>query len=304
MRIRKNTYSRRQRAAIADIIKPLSDADALVDFNNLRAFERPNAGLSRVGNKVVDRFTYHERLNTVGNKGINFYDLLFNREMFLEKRYVQNAIAFCERDDARLQPIEKTWIRVMTMYFGSVNIFRPLIAAKLYDLFAPTCVLDPTMGWGGRLVGAMVRDVPRYIGIDSNTNLRAPYKKLLKLLKPQSKTKAALRFEDALGVDYTKLKYDMVLTSPPYFHIEKYGDADDSLYTTKDEWYNLFYKPLFRRTFDSMQIGGYYCLNVPEEIYANACAPLFGAAHAVISFEKKPRPNNYKENVYVWRKQA
>lgn len=302
-RIRANTYSARERAAIAATIKPVSDAGALADFGALRARDHSRAaGLSRVGNAAVDRFTYAERLNTVGSKGINFYDLLFNREVLREKRYVQNVLAFCERTDALPQPIEKTWARIMSMYFGSVNIFRPLIAAKLYELFVPACVLDPTMGWGGRLVGAMALNVPRYIGVDSNLALKRPYRAMLKLLKPESKTKAVLKFEDALGVDYAGLKYDMVLTSPPYYSTEKYGGADSPPYATKDEWDNMFYKPLFRRTFDAMQRGGHFCLNIPQEIYERACAPLFGPAHAVISFEKKPRPNAYKESVYVWRK--
>ena len=37
---------------------------------------------------------------------------------------------------------------------------------EIYHLFNPHTVLDPTMGWGGRLVGACVLDVPKYIGID------------------------------------------------------------------------------------------------------------------------------------------
>ena len=301
-RIRANTYTARQRATIAETIKPISAETALADFGALRARDHSRAaGLSRVGNNAVDRFTYGERLNTVGSKGINFYDLLFNKEVLREKRYVQNVLAFCERTDAVPQPVEKTWARIMSMYFGSVNIFRPLIAAKLYELFRPTCVLDPTMGWGGRLVGAMVLDVPKYIGIDSNLALKKPYREMLKLLKPESKTRVSLKFQDALDVNYEKLTYDMVLTSVPYYSVELYGGAC-SPYATKAEWDNMFYKPLFRRTFDGMAPGGYYCLNIPREIYESACEPLFGVAHAAISFEKKPRPNSYAESIYVWKK--
>ena len=302
-RIRANTYTARQRAAIAATIKPISPEAALADFGALRARDHSRAaGLSRVGNNAVDRFTYPERLNTVGSKGISFYDLLFNKDVLREKRYVQNVLAFCERTDAVPQPVEKTWVRIMSMYFGSVNIFRPLIAAKLYELFRPTCVLDPTMGWGGRLVGAMVLDVPRYIGIDSNLALKRPYREMLKLLRPESKTKAVLKFQDALTVDYSKLKYDMVLTSPPYRNLELYGADGAPPYASKEDWDSEFYMPLFRRTFDGLQPGGFYALNVPADIYKSACVPLLGPAQAVISFEKKERPGTYKESVYVWRK--
>ena len=31
-------------------------------------------------------------------------------------------------------------------------------------------------------------------------------------------------FENAINFDYSKIKYDMVLTSPPYYFLEKYSN--------------------------------------------------------------------------------
>jgi tRNA1(Val) A37 N6-methylase TrmN6 len=303
----RHAYPARTRRAIAESIKPVSEPDADTDFARLRAFDsaHDDIGLRRVGNKSVDRFTYAERLSTTGNKGISFYDFYFNRNKFVEKPYVARALEAVARETRSDANPPKAWIRVFTLYFGSVNIFRPLVACKIYALFRPTHVLDPCAGWGGRLAGAAAMDVPRYTGIDSNTRLREPYRKLTEFLATRSDTKARMIFKDALAVDFSKIDYDMVLTSPPYYDIERYGaDAEDAspLYTSRDEWNTLFYRPLFEKTFAAMRAGGYFCLNVPPDIYNSVCLDVLGAADAVLAFQKKARPNQYAESIYVWRK--
>ena len=46
---------------------------------------------------------------------------------------------------------------------------------------------------------------------------------MVKLLnKLGTNTKIKLMFKDALKVDYSKLDYDCVLTSPPYYNVEVY----------------------------------------------------------------------------------
>jgi 16S rRNA G966 N2-methylase RsmD len=93
----------------------------------------------------------------------------------------------------------------------------------IYNRFKPTSILDFTMGWGGRLVGACAMDIPSYIGIDLNKNLIKPYEEMVKTLKELgTKTEIKLIFKDALKVDYSKLNYDCVFTSPPYYNIELY----------------------------------------------------------------------------------
>lgn len=328
LNISPNNYTKKQKRNISSKIKPISDEDALSEFIKLRNYNLTHIGLSRVGNKTVDKYTYSERLNTTGNKGLSFYDFYYNNSKFKTKRYINNLFNYCVEEEInkkfkkelkiknkmdgrsdigneRLFPDLKIWVAIFNMYFGSVNIFRPLISAKLYDIFKPNAVLDFTMGWGGRMVGAMALNIDTYIGIDNNMNLQKPYKDMVKLLKPHTSTRVKLMFKSALDVDYIKLKYDMVLTSPPYYDIELYGDDADTvecLYKTKNEWDELFYRPLFSRTYSGLKMGGYYCLNIPEILYDSVCVPLFGPANTTLFFDKKPRPNKYREFIYVWKK--
>lgn len=274
------------------------DFAKLVDIGCNAASKSPRV---HVGNKIVDQFTFVERLNTVSRKGLSFYEFWANLATFKKKANLMRFMEYQKKDhDATNET--KLWYNVYRLYYGSVNIFSPLVAMEYYCRFRPKSVLDMTMGWGGRLVGACALDVPHYIGIDANIHLRAPYKQMAKFLSSRCKTKMELYFQDALTVDYTQLDYDMVLTSPPYYNIERYNDVH--AYTQKDEWDAVFYRPLFWRTFAGLKRGGYFCLNIPVELYERVCVRLLGDAQMRFELKKESRSKSdtYKEYVYVWKK--
>ena len=160
------------------------------------------------------------------------------------------------------------------------------------------------MGWGGRLVGACALDIPNYIGIDSNSNLREPYNKMTEFLKKNSKTNVKLYFQDALTVDYSKLNYDLVLTSPPYYNIEKYGTHGNDKNKTKEQWEKEFYIPIFERTFKYLKKGGYYCLNIPKEVYEKVARKTLGKPCIKMLLPKVKRftDEKYEEFIYIWKK--
>jgi hypothetical protein len=193
------------------------------------------------------------------------------------------------------------WYRIFNMYFGSVNIFKPTIAMNIYYKYKPKSILDMTMGWGGRLVGACALDIPNYTGIDLNKDLIKPYAEMVDVLSNYSTTKITLIFKDALKVDYSKIHYDLVLTSPPYYNIEQYSHQPR---INKDEWDETFYKPLVLKTWKHLQKGGHYCLNVPKDVYERVLKNILGKAHALIPLVKSKRTPNekYKEFIYVWLK--
>ena len=55
-------------------------------------------------------------------------------------------------------------------------------------------------------------------------------------------------FKDALTVDYSKMDYDCVLTSPPYYNTEVYRGTNQAKYKTKGDWNKKFYRQLFSKT--------------------------------------------------------
>jgi hypothetical protein len=256
---------------------------------------------SRLGNIVVDYFTYQERLNTVSQrKHVSFYQLWAHRRLWAKKKYVAK---FLEMYSSVYSSEPVLWHNLYKLYFNSTNIFKPLLAMEIYRKYRPRAVLDPTMGWGGRLVGACAIDVPRYIGIDNNLALRRPYEKMCDWLRAGDRTvtKMDIRFCSALEVDYSALTYDMVLTSPPYYNVEMYGGKRP--YDTKEEWVDEFYRPLFERTWGALQKGGHYCLNVSSDIYSDVCVPILGKCSSKIPLKISVRNENARaEFIYVWDK--
>ena len=319
----KKKTRRHNRKIITHELKSLSEKDIEKDFKNLTSIGcRLKVGArSRVGNKVVDAFTLEERLHTKGDQGVSFYDFWECRDHFAKKDYVRKMLDFYK--DRKTSVIRKHRY-IFNLYFSNIAIFSPLRAMDIYCKVKAKRVLDFTMGWGGRLVGACALELDAYYGVDINKHLKKPYSKLTRFLESNEdhKTKIQLRFEDALKTNYSKMDYDCVLTSPPYYDIEVYRGKQPQ-YKSKEEWNNKFYKPLFEKTYKHMKKGGHYCLNVNEEIYENACVPVLGKATQKHKLKKETRikkskksknkksknkkskqlkESNYQEYVYIWVK--
>ena len=327
----KRSMRPESKIALARQIREYSPEQIDQDFTRLRAIgcrAKHQSSRIHVGNRVVDWATFAERLNTVGSKGISFYDFWQNRESYRTKSYVRKYIDYANKQHHQNEA--KLWYNLFRFYFTSINCFRPLVAMEYYCMFRPKCVLDMTAGWGGRLVGACALDVPRYVGIDNNENLKEPYERLAAFLKPRSKTDIDFRVQDALTVDYANIEYDMVFTSPPYYDLEVYrggsppGEkvlanteprapllqggklqkiSDDNRFLRWDE---DFYRPLFSKTYGHLAKGGHYCLNITEQIYKRVCVDLFGPYTLRFPLKKADRQSvrkkQYVEYVYVWRK--
>ena len=289
-------------------IKPYVSIDA--DMNELimlgnEMLDNPDHKISsrcRTGNDVVDHFTFEERLKTKGKYNINFYEFVERIDEFKEKKFIQNMLTYYENVKNKNKQKNNMVVlkEVYNICISAINIFRPLVAMELYALYKPSHVLDFCAGWGGRLVGACALNVPKYTGLDINIGLKHGYDEMTKFLKTKSTTEINMYFQDAVLFDYSKLNYDFVLTSPPYYFIEKYPNNVE--YKNKQVMNKLFYTPLFENTFEHLQPGGIYCLNVNSEIYDAVCIPLLGECNKKIPLKKSKRQNEYGEFIYLWIK--
>jgi tRNA1(Val) A37 N6-methylase TrmN6 len=162
-------------------------------------------------------------------------------------------------------------------------------------------VLDFCAGWGGRLVGACALNIKEYIGIEINKDLSESYDKMITFFSDKERkvdTKIQMYFEDATKFDFSKIEYDMVLTSPPYYALEKY--PHNTNYETKKEMNDNFYSVLIKNSYKYLKPGGHFCLNINKEIYDNVCIGLLGEATTIMPFKKSKRQNEYSEFIYVW----
>jgi hypothetical protein len=324
---KKESQDQEYKKFIANKIKPISEIDAEIDFEALKNIV-DNALLSantndnnangriefkeRVGNNIVDFFTFQERLETRGKYNITFYDFVKNIEEFKKKKFIQNMlIYYATVKNAR--GLKNEYIVMKEVYnicISAINIFRPLMAVEVYAKYKPSVVLDPCAGWGGRAVGAAVCGNIQYFGIDVNHSLKIPYQNMCTFLNSKINTENAdntqkinLTIADATTFDYSQInpKYDMVFTSPPYYFIEKYNH-NKAYNNSKDEMDEQFYVPIFSNTYLHLLPGGCMALNVNREIYERVCVRLFGVAHQTMSCKKSKRQNDYREMIYIWTK--
>ncbi len=293
------------RDSISKSIKNITIEDINSDYGKLVQIGINASSMSprcRTGNDVVDYFTFKERLNTRGKYDINFFEFVEQIEDFKKKRFIQNMLLYYETVKNK-NKTKNAYIVLKEVYnicISAINIFRPIVAMEVYSRYKPTSVLDFCAGWGGRLVGACALNIDRYTGIDINTNLKPCYDEMTQFLNKKSTTKISMHFVSAALVDYSQLNYDMVLTSPPYYAIEKY--SNNETYKSKSDMDELFYKPIITNTYKHLSTGGHYCLNINRQMYENLCLSLLGPADEILPLKKSHRQNQYSESIYVWVK--
>jgi 16S rRNA G966 N2-methylase RsmD len=299
------SFSPNEKLEISKMIKNISTEGAIQDFEDLKNIGKNASTISercRIGNNVVDYFTFRERLETKGKYNANFFEFISNIDEFKKKKFILNMLEYYDKVKNKNKTKNKyiVWKETYNICISAINIFRPIFAMEIYEKYKSERVLDFCAGWGGRLVGACALNLQKYIGIDINTSLEEPYANLKKFMKETSSTEIEMIFDDALHVDYTALEYDTAFTSPPYYFLEKYENNVD--YVSKKEMNEKFYKPLFEKTYAHLKPGGHYILNINKEIYESVCLDLFGVAHEQFSLKKSKRQNDYTEYVYVWHK--
>lgn len=154
-----------------------------------------------------------------------------------------------------------------------VNEFPPYVARTIYQRYCKESfnILDPCAGWGGRMIGCASIPNATYTAFEPCTQTWEGLQKLgewLKVFQPSFKYEVHhLPYEDKPAFEQ---KFDMALTSPPYYDTEHYSDEPTNSmnrYSTFDEWVEGFYKPLILTTVDLIKDDGVFVINVGSRKY-------------------------------------
>ena len=147
----------------------------------------------------------------------------------------------------------------------AVTQFKPSVAKAIYDFFDAENVLDFCAGWGDRLVGFNASNSQSYIGIDPNSKLHEPYRKIHQFCNTGKK--ATFICSPAEEVDYSDLKYDFVFTSPPYFDLEIYSQEETQSvkkFNTFDLWLEGFLLTTLSKIYEGLDEGGRIAVNIAD----------------------------------------
>ena len=306
----KGNKGNNSRSTVAAAIKDIPLSKARADFAALKAV--PCADINqaaKIGNAAMDHYFFRHRLAAKSKRAVSYYDWIktdWKRNEAELRLYRFNL--------AQGKTTEKARYGVFRLYYGAIHGFKPLIAKWLYCTYKPIrSILDFSAGWGGRCLGAMALGIP-YIGIDTNKDLRPAYERMAKELDPSLRDKVSMHFQDAAATDFSRFKYDMVLTSPPYFKTVKpiEGYAHMPHYADRADFNARFLFPVIRATYAHLARGGTYALNIPDDMYdeirAAGILPPLLAKHRLFLQPRfaKGNPNHpdvqYKEHIYVWKK--
>lgn len=187
---------------------------------------------------------------------------------------------------------------ISAFYFakGSITTFRASTAKFIYKHFNATHVLDPTAGWGGRMIGAYGFNIA-YTGIDTNADLKPGYELLMKDLNDSN---MSMIWDSCLNVDFSKIDYDCVLTSPPYINLEKYQNME--LFDSKEIFYKEFLIPLLEKCLKHIKRNGTVCFNISPDMYQELLN--FKFRKCDIEFKLPKNTNKVSENpemIYCWK---
>jgi len=192
-------------------------------------------------------------------------------------------IEYWNDDDKLKEIIRKTWawqlkhgngtftlnrLRQNFKIYGgnqTVSNFRPTVAKYLYNTYGNNgTIYDPSMGWGGRLMGFLSSNCKTYIGTDPSTKT---YNGLVQMKNDLNLYNKNVELHN-LGSEIfrpEKESVDLAFTSPPYFDTEKYSDEPTQSYLkypSEQLWLDGFLTDTIRNIHYGLRKGGYMILNI------------------------------------------
>lgn len=301
---------------LAKRLRPITREEVLKSYEDLKTYPCEDPGLSRVGTKTLDAFFFQHRLKAKTKAHISFYDATRDPKIMrhlseLVVRYKKKPLsAYKSRDD-----LLRAQYAAFQLWYGTINQFRPAAAKWVYCQLKPRVgILDFSAGWGGRALAAMSMGIP-YYGFDANVNMRTAYQRMIAAVNPEGAAPIQMRFQPSETVDFSKYKYDLVFTSPPYFMLEEYEEMP--AYTDKKNFLNRFFVPVIRGVWRHLIRGGHMALNMPEEMYEAVKDLLPPLHHTILLPLHNRHPTNAvrghglgvedkerSEFIYVWKKGA
>ena len=283
-------------ADIARELRPYTDEEVQRDWETLTRATSPTA---HAGRRVCDRFFLEHRL--AASNGQTFLEWL---DKHRETPWVLRFLPKTRRTG--LRAYYETWRRYGRG--GSVGSFPPAMARHIYQRYGARSVLDPCAGWGGRCLAALSMGLP-YYGWDTNTDLRRAYEALASWVAVRGggcPSTPVLQYQNAAEADFSQYRYDMVLTSPPYWTGKRATEVYPHMpaWESREAFEREFLRPVVQNCWTHLVPGGHLCFNVPDGMLAVLVDVVGRPPDETVpmSLARRRAQATYSESVHVWRK--
>jgi len=213
---------------------------------------------NREGLKVLENFQPHiwEVENPIGNSIAKNWN---------KPELVQKAQ---ERSTYYKGIIYKTEVRRNLSFFGKAplpTMYRPLLTKGIIEKYNAKNILDPSVGWGGRLLGTLALEGTHYTGIEPFSKTYEGLCAMSEFLLVRERTTLYMAGAEDVLPSLKGGVYDMVITSPPYFDLEIYSHEETQSvkrFPTWDIWIEGFLDTIIRECIRCLKIDGVSCWSV------------------------------------------
>ena len=286
--------------------KAISTRELQKDLENLRRFDATENKNNFYGNPFLYHFQFKNLLNCRREKGKTIYDIWNDPEE--QKKLIENT----RKRNRGGRTAAGNVYECFRINLGSIVMFKSTTAKYLYRKYGASHVLDPTAGWGGRMLGAWALDID-YTGIDTNTELKPAYDGMIDFLDKEQAfdsdlfetqaSKLKMIYKSCLDVDFSEIPYDMVLTSPPYINLELYEHMEP--WQSDEAFYKDFFLPLFEKCLKHIKIGGNVCFNISPKMYEDALKhglPECDSEEDLLQQLGQQKGKKKQDKIYIWQK--
>ena len=236
------------------------------DLENLFGYDASENRNNFFGNPFLYHFQFKNLIKCHREGGDTIYDIYDDKEKW------DKLIDSAKKRNRGGRTAAGNVYECFRINLGSVVMFKSTTAKYLYQKYNATSVLDPTAGWGGRMLGAWALGID-YTGIDTNINMKSAYDGMIEMLNNKTpaifeQPKLEMLWKSALDVDFSNIDYDFVLTSPPYVNLEIYEHMEP--WDSDEKFYIDFFIPLWQKCMDNIKPGGTICFNISPKMYEDA----------------------------------
>lgn len=279
--------------------KIISEQELNKDLENLYGFDASENRNNFFGNPFLYHYQFKNLIKCHREGGDTIYDIYNSKEKW------DKLIESARKRNRGGRTAAGNVYECFRINLGSVVMFKSTTAKYLYQKYNATSVLDPTAGWGGRMLGAWALGID-YTGIDTNTNMKPAYDSMINVLDNKTpaifeQPKLEMIWQSALDVDFSKLDYDFVLTSPPYVNLEIYEHMEP--WESDEKFYTEFFIPLWQKCIDNIKQGGTICFNISPKMYDDAVS--FGLPECDDEEDLKQQLGQQtgkkkQDKIYIW----
>lgn len=220
---------------------------------------------SRVGHKLLDHHMPH------------FWDVTNSKGLSVRSMMTQEALtkAILLNVQMHSTPYKSEIRRTLVLSGGlaSVTKYRAGLSKYLTKRYAASVVLDPCIGWGGRMIGVLAAGA-EYIGCEPDPNT---FKGLQGILSDIGKTAVINPCPAETYIPtLPDASVDMILTSPPYFSLEMYTAGDQSVKASMswETWVATWLRPLVHECLRCLRSQGKSCWSVKNFKIGSRVYPL------------------------------